>query len=437
VGVAFFVVAFVAGCASSPPPALDATHLPVFVIDTFGGGVPDEPKAPARLRLVVDGYGGPRESVGYAGRIGIERRGQSSQSRYPKPQFGFELRDADGDNVDAPLLGLPPDDDWVLHGPYGDKSLVRNALAFHLARRTGRYASRTRFCEVVLDGDYLGVYLLLERIEQGRDRVDIRRLRRDDRGPTSITGGYVFKLDKDAREGWESAFASANGRRPVYVAHDPKPDDLSLAQKLYLSSAVTAFEETMASDHWDDPERGYPVHLDVDSFVDHFLLTELSRDVDGYRVSTYFTKAHLDDGGKIHAGPVWDFNIAFGNADYHGGDQAAGWQVDLMPGRRELPIPAWWPRLVREPAFHAAAAARLRGLRAGPFHPDTVDATIDRFVAELGDAPARNFARWPTLGLWVWPNPVIGQTHAEEVALLKAWIRLRAAWMDGQLLRGR
>ena len=425
------VMGLVAGCAAAPvaldPALLEQSRLPVLVFETGGRAIPDEPKVPARLSVDLgdrDGFDGP---------VGIERRGQSSQARYPKPQFGIELRDADGEGLDVDLLGLPPDDDWVLHGPYGDPSLLRNALAYRLARATGRYASRTRFCEVVVDGDYLGVYLLVERIEQGDDRVDVRRLRRGDRGPHAITGGYVFKLDKDPVGGWRSPFPGTNGRHPVYAPHDPGPDDLSEAQRLHLQSAVTAFEETMAGADWDDPDDGYADHLDVGSFVDYFLVTELSRNVDGYRISAYFHKDHIRDGGRIHAGPAWDFDIAFGNADYYGGAETVGWQVDLPLRGRDHPIPAWWPRLVREPQFRATTAERWAALRRGPFHPDSVDAAIDVLLAELAGAPARNFARWPVLGRTVWPNPAPVSSHAAAVADLRAWVRERAAWMDSQL----
>ncbi|WP_412063373.1 CotH kinase family protein [Rubrivirga sp. IMCC45206] len=420
-------------CAAAPPMALHASDLPVFEFETGGVRIPDEPKVPVRLRVVERGYRSGEPAVGYHGWAGVERRGQSSQSRYPKPQLGLELRDDDGDNRRVGLLGLPSDDDWVLHGPYGDKSLVRNALAYHLAGQMGRYAPRTRFTEVVLDGDYLGVYLLTERIEQGDDRVDIRTLKDDDRGPRSITGGYLFKIDKGDVGGWPSTIPGSNGRYPVYTPHDPKPEDLSRAQRLYLESTVAAFEETMAGPDWDDPDDGYARHLDTATFVDVFLLTELARDVDGYRVSTYYHKEHIGDGGRIRAGPVWDFNIAFGNADYYGGDRADGWQVDLVPRSRDHPIPGWWPQLAHEAAFRSAAAARWADLRRGPFHADSLDATVDVLVGRLGDAPDRNFARWPVLGRRVWPNPFVGATHAEEVAYLRRWLRERAAWMDGAL----
>ena len=183
----------------------------------------------ARLRVIDHGpdrlNASADSSTGYDGWIGIETRGSSSQ-RFPKKQYGVETRHADGSNRDASLLGLPSENDWVLHAPYSDKSLVRNALAFHLGRATGRYASRARFCELVLDGDYRGVYLLLESIKDDGDRVDLA-------DTDSLGGGYIAKLDKRTGSDtgtWPSR-DPATGQLVRYQFHDPEADELTAVQR--------------------------------------------------------------------------------------------------------------------------------------------------------------------------------------------------------------
>ena len=214
------------------PPALaqdvefSSSNLPVLLIDTEGGAVPDEPKVTARLR-VIDNGPGARNAVGdstsgYDGWIGIERRGSSS-ARFPKKQYAVETRHADGSNRNVALLGLPSENDWVLYAPYSDKSLLRNALAFHLGRATGRYASRSRFCEVVLDGDYQGVYLLLEKTKDDGDRLDLA-------DTDSLGGGFLAKLDKRTGGGetWPSR-DPVTGQFVRYQFDDPEADELTEA----------------------------------------------------------------------------------------------------------------------------------------------------------------------------------------------------------------
>ena len=200
--------------------------------------------------------------TGYDGHIGIEVRGATSQT-FPKKQYALETREADGSNRNVPLLGLPRENDWILHAPYTDKTLVRNAVAYRLARSMGRYASRTRFCEVVLNGEYQGVYLLLEKIKRDDARVDIARLRPDETSGDDLTGGYIVKVDKAAGGqygGWFSPFPPPypHGRQIRWEFHDPSPREIVPEQAAYVQASITALERALAGDDYADPERGFP-----------------------------------------------------------------------------------------------------------------------------------------------------------------------------------
>ena len=424
-----FALAAVLWAATPPASAQDgaftSSNLPVLMIDTEGGAVPDEPKVTARLR-VIDNGPGARNAVGdstsgYDGWIGIERRGSSS-ARFPKKQYAVETRHTDGSNRNVALLGLPSENDWVLYAPYSDKSLLRNALAFHLGRATGRYASRWRFCEVVLDGDYQGVYLLLEKIKDDGDRLDLA-------DTDSLGGGFVAKLDKRTGGGetWPSR-DPVTGQFVRYQFDDPEADELTEAQRTEIEATWEAMEaatvDAGGAALWD--------RLDLGSFVDYVLVSEVTKNVDAYRISTYFHRPAV--GAPIHAGPLWDYNLAFGNADYGAASDPAGFQYATPYTSETYPIPSWFSRVVASDTFQSAARARWAELRRGPFATDSLMTWVDDRVAELDEAQARNFERWPILDRDVWPNAHVGGSYAAEVESLAGWLRERLAWLDGQWL---
>ena len=336
------------------------------------------------------------------------------------------------------LLGLPAENDWVLYAPYSDKSLMRNVLAYYLANRMGRYASRTRFCEVVLDGDYQGVYVLMERVKWDDARVDVARLRPEETSGDDLTGGYILKIDKTNGaevDGWTSPTPppARPDARIFYQYHYPRPSEIVPEQEAYIRAFITGFEARMQQPDFADPETGYPALLDVGSFVDYLLLNEISRNVDGYRLSAFMHKQKDSDGGKLVMGPAWDFNLGFGNANYYDGSVIDGFQIDFAEERDGFHVPFWWGRLLEDPAFAEAVTDRWRQLRTGAFHTDTLHAFIGRTAATLREAQERNFVRWPILGTYVWPNDYVGSSYVAEVAYLRRWIADRAAWLDDHL----
>lgn len=408
------------------------SHLPIIKIDTDGRFIPDEPKIKATIGIINNGEATNNSNDPfneYVGDIEIEKRGQSSLSIFPKVGYGFELKDEDGEDIDSSFLGLPSEEDWILHGPYSDKTLMRNVLSMHLANRLSGYHSRTRFVELFINEDYLGIYVLMEKIKRDKNRVDIAKLRIEDIEGDELTGGYVFKIDKGNPD-WRSDFDIVNrpGAKIGFQYVSPTREKMQSQQKQYIESYVDSFELALRNGSFGG--KSWQEFIDIESFVDHFIIKELAKDVDAYRISSYYYKEKDSDGGKLFAGPVWDFNIAFGNADYCEGSVPSGWMYSF---NCDLGNPFWWNSLRREDEFNNLLSCRWDDLRSGALHRDSIMDYIDTQVDLLTPAISRNFQRWPVLNQYVWPNPRVNGTYNAEISFLKQFISSRLIWMDSAI----
>jgi hypothetical protein len=423
------------------------------VIDTDGAYIGDEPKTSADMGIIYNGPGQINDITDpfneYSGKIGIEVRGSSSQM-FPKKPYGLELRDANNNGISMPLLGLPTEEDWVLIATYNDKTLMRDALAYKIARDMGRYAARVRFVEVVFKvnsvvngelvktNDYQGIYMLAERIKRDDNRVNISKLNPDEVSGDDVTGGYILKIDKttgNSGNGFYSAIlpSSGNGTRTYFQYEYPKHDEIVPQQMAYIQNYIKQFESVLSSTTYDDPVNGYAKYIDVDSFIDFLIVNEISRNVDGYRLSTFLYKDKESDGGKITMGPVWDFNLAFGNANYCQGAFTSGWAYDFnsVCPTDGWQVPFWWQRLLTDHNFKQKLGARWRQLRETTLKNSFINDYIDSLATVLkSEATARNFAKWPVLGTYVWPNEYVGPTYDSEVSWMKSWIGSRLLWLD-------
>lgn len=418
-----------------------SSNLPIIVIDTRGAFIQDEPKVFVDMGIIDNGPGIRNEFTdpfnNFSGTVAIEVRGSSSQM-FPKKQYGFEIVDENGMERDTTLLGLPSESDWILFAPYNDKSLMRDVLAYKLARDMARYAPRTKYCELVIDGQYEGIYVLIEKIKRDKNRVDINKLGPDENSGDDLTGGYIIKIDKqtaDIDQGWMSEYPPpdrGSNQLTNFLYEYPDPRYITAAQRTYIRSFISDFEATLRSPDFADPLDGYARYIDVDSFVDFFIINELSKNVDGYRLSTYFHKQKNSDGGKLVMGPVWDFNLGFGNADYCTAGSPDGLVLEfnrICPNDWWL-IPFWWEKLFRDVMFSKRVKARWNELRAGKYRTEKILAYVDSLSTSLSESQQRNFQRWPVLGTYVWPNYFVGNTFSEEVEWLKAWLDQRMQWLD-------
>ena len=214
--------------------------------------------------------------------------------------------------------------------------------------------------------------------------------------------------------------------------HYPKTIEISPEQQQYIRDYVTAFEEVLAGAMFNHPEEGYSNYIDVDSFVDFFIMMEVTRNVDGYRLSTFLSKDKDSKGGKLTLGPIWDFNLAFGNADYCDGWKIDGWAYkfnSICPGDAWF-VPFWWARLMEDPGFRLKLKTRWTALRSGSFSNAAIMDYIDSQTTLLNEAQQRNFQKWPVIGEYIWPNYFVGQTYFFEIEYMKNWISGRMNWLD-------
>jgi hypothetical protein len=427
-----------------------SSNLPIVIIDTNGQSIGNSRKIVAHMGIIYNGPG-KRNNVSdpcnqYDGRIAIEYRGDSSQ-QWSKKQFGLETQDSLGANLNVSLLGMPKENDWILYAPYSDKSLMRNVLAYKLSRELGHYATRTQYCELVLNGRYWGIYVLFEKIKRDKNRVNIAKLDSTDVDSLALTGGYIIKVDKTAGEnvgGWPSKaplyFPGATSPKPYYQYHYPKPDEIMPQQAEYIKGFITNFENMMMSDGYDDPAGGMWTALEMGSVIDLCIVNEVSKNVDGYRLSSYLYKDRDDKDPRLYVGPAWDYNLAFGNADYYSATAINGWQIEYFmnnegfnKGGDSYMMPFWWGKIWDSARFQNKLYRRWWEMRQTVLNVDYLLTFIDDTAAQLDEAQQRNFACWPILGTYVWPNVYIGQTYQDEVTYLKTWLQDRIEWMDDQL----
>jgi hypothetical protein len=424
----------------------ESTNLPLIIIETNGVGIADEPKVAATMKIINNGEGQINHLTDSAndfdGYIGIEFRGASSQYFYPKKSYGIEIRDSSGADIDTSLLGMPQEKDWILYAPFGDKTFLRDVLTYRLANKMGKYASRTKFCELVVNGSYQGVYVLMEKIKRNKNRVAINKLAEDENSGQALTGGYIIKIDKvvgNGGDGWYSSYPSDftyEGRNKVFYQYDyPKASKITTEQKQYIQDFIYDFETAVKSDDFEDPEKGFKKFIDVSSFVDYLILNEVSKNIDGYRLSSYLYKEKDTLGGKLYAGPIWDYNLAFGNANYCDAANSAGWALSfnsICPDDG-FSIPFWWVKMTKDPVFNEQLVNRWLELRQTHLKTENMLDFIDSTVVVLEEPQQRNYEVWPVLGKLIWPVPYAGKRYIDDVNYLKTWITDRMNWLDANM----
>ena len=444
-------------CGDDPEvvPPVDPMVPPVFNIDiaevrvnTMGNTIVDEPKILATM-TITDFTSDSTQFVDYDGFVGIEFRGSSSQALFDKKSYGLELWDSDGNDIDASIFGFPEEEDWILYGPYSDKSLIRNVLIYELSNDIGRYAARTKLCDLYINDDAQGTYVFMEKLKRDKSRIDISKLGPEEITGEDITGGYILKIDKTTGNGGGtgtySLFNSFPSRYDVdgnetfstqthFQYEYPKAENIVEPQKQYIRSYISDFEDALASDDYADPMDGYAAYIEVESFVDYFILNEFAHNPDAYRLSTYLYK---DKNEKLSMGPIWDFNIAFGNSDFCDGGEPDTWVYrynESCPNDAWL-VTFWWKKLLSDPVFSDRVKARYAELRTTTLSLTSINNKIDNHTQFLNDTGSsyRNFNQWQVIGNYIWPNRNVSLSYDGEVDYLKDWIRERVNWMDANI----
>lgn len=425
------------------PPILTSSNLPLIFINTNGQTIIQNTKIMANMKVLNNPSGINNindTTFEYNNSVGIEIRGFTSAG-FPKKSFSVETRNPDSTNLNVSLLGLPAENDWVFHGPYPDKSLMRNALMYHLGNTSGRWSPKTQFFELIINGSYNGVYTLVEKIKNDRNRLNLATLNPIDTIGDELTGGYILKLDRpeatdvDGVNYWISPYRAPTTlqQKEYFLYVDPNGKDIVQKQRDYIRKYITDFENALYSVTYKNREAGYYPFVDLESFVDYYIFTELSRNLDGYRISTFMYKDKDSKGGKLTMGPLWDYDICLGNADFFSAFNPIGWVMDGMGNGDGYAAPFWWAKFRLDPYFNSILKQRWNYLKSVSLNTGYINQLIDMNAYELREAQVRNFTRWNILSTYVWPNYYVGGSYENELNYIKNWIRDRINWMDSQI----
>ncbi len=400
------------------------SNLPIVIINTDNNApIPDEPKVLGNMKIIwhqdgsrnyVSDQNNP-EFLNYNGRIGIELRGSSSQMLQKKP-YGLETLLADNvTNNNVSLLGMPKENDWVLNSLAFDQTGMRDVISYELSEKLGQYAPRRVYCEVIINNDYKGLYAFMEKIKVDDNRVNVQKLESTNNSYPEVTGGYITKADK------------TTGNDPVawtmqeygwswgvdYIHHYPKPDDITTAQHNYIKSVFFDLE-AKAGSHNASITDGIPSIIDIRSFIDFMLVAEYSSNVDVYKLSTFF---HKDRKGKLRAGPVWDYNLAYGHDEFGNRSRYDVWQFDNNDNNGSK----FWKDMFDTDMFRCCMAKRWFEVTAPgmPMNYAVICDRIDEIDEWIAEGVARDNQRWHQMN-----------QHASEVQAMKTWIQQRINWLN-------
>lgn len=418
------------------------SDLPIFVVNTGSVSIPDEPRIMADMGVIWNGTGNRNYMTDpfnhYNGKVGIETRGASS-SGFPKKSYDIELWDVNGNDIDSSLCGFPKESDWVLSAQYTDKTLMRGMLTFDLYRQMGWWAPHCQPVELFINGQYMGVYILMEKVKRDNDRIDISKLQPTDISGDDLTGGYIIKLDKNSGSsdpGWNSDYLPWPAGDSIYFNfYYPDGADIMPQQAAYIQSYIDSFETALIGPSFMDTAVGYRHFSDINSCVDAFIIQELTKSIDAYRKSFYLYKDKDSKGGKLVMAPIWDYDLTYGNVNFCGGENPAGWQYNFnyICGGDYWLNPFWFERMTQDSLFNQQVRCRWEELRGTIFTNAYLDNWIDSTAAMLNESQAWNFNVWPIMGTYVWPNYYIGDNYQEETDTLKWWLHQRISWLDANL----
>jgi hypothetical protein len=438
------------------------SKIPYIQIKTTGQ-ILNEPKVSAEMNIYIEKVNVLKTS------IGIEYRGSTSFRISDKKSYGIETRDSKGNGIDIGVAGFPEESDWILTGDVFrasdhiifDPTLMHHYVGYELFRRMGDYASRSKFAELELNGTYLGIYIIMEKLKRGPDRINIMQLGATDTDTAAITGGYILKIDKTAGSdvigshpleyylnNWDddlrytehnsfrskydilsqlmtiTPYGSTNNKylETYFLYEYPGADVINTAQKTYIQNYMNDFETALLTDDFSSDKRTYTRYIDRKSFIDYFILNEVCGNIDAYRLSTYM---HKNRGEKLKMGPVWDLNIGYNLQDrVPFNDWIINYNTYVKSDAWMLPF--WWKRLMEDPQFRSELKVRWTELRANVLNTVNVLGLTNETAEYLktNNAISRNFTKWTGI-------PV---DYSGSVSEMNTWLRNRLEWMDSRIL---
>jgi len=370
------------------------TGLPIIYVTTENGAGIDSKDDYVKGSVSIDGG---REFADLTdASMKIRGRGNSTWYLHPKKPYQMKLSDKDE------FLGMPAEKKWLFLAEYSDKTLLRNTIAFEMGHISKLdWTPRSSFAEVYLNNSYNGTYNITEKVEESDHRVLI--------GDT----GYLLEIDQPERLDLDDVFFHTDN----FLLNIKAPDVVKNSSEYnYVKDYLNEFEGVLMGSRYDDPTDGYEKYIDVDSFIDWYLISEITKNVDSKNFSSIYL--NLLPGEKIKMGPLWDFDLSFGNVDYADSRYAEGFWVKQH---------VWYTRLFQDPVFIDKIKTRFAYFKQNQqFILDKIDSAAQR----LQWAQQENDDKWHTLGTYVWPNPEVFDTYSEEVEHLKSWYKARMDWLD-------
>lgn len=403
-----------------------STTLPVVYMNTMGQQVLKENVIWGNIAL-LDGNGEEQSVFSVPNsiyRATIKYRGASSYSKFDKKQYRIKFYKNKKDSAKkVSLAGMGANSEWVLNGPYLDKTLIRNKLVYDLARELNGWAPDTRFVELFVDGEYQGVYLAVEPVTNGESR-----LRLSEFGLLSGETAYIVnrdRIDTGAEEIETWGKTEGYTYNALYIRY-PSENKITEKQKEYIKNDISEFEQVLYGENFSDKRIGYQAYIDMDNWVDYFIINEFAMNYDAGNLSTYVYK---ELGGKLQLA-VWDFNNGFDNYQWF------RTETDVLYTVKN----SWFERLWQDKTFREQVCERYRQLRKTTFSDEYIYDKIASYQEELGDAVDRNFKVW---GYSFEDNLLVGKNKAgtsrdigsyeEAMKQLTDTISERLAYLDKEL----
>ena len=368
------------------------TGLPLVFITTDNGDLIDSKEDYRNGTIEIIGG---RDFENFDAKMQIRGRGNSTWG-HPKKPYQMKLKDK------LELLGMPSDKKWIFLAEYSDKTMLRNRTAFELGYLSSLdWSPSSVFAEVIVNGKYNGTYHITQKVEESKNRVNIG------------DNGYLLEIDQLSRLDPEDIYFETS--KFLINIKEPKVEKNDAVYN-YVTSFMTDFETALYGDNFKDPDIGYAKYIDVNSFIDWYLINEISKNQDAKSFSSIYM--NMIPGEKLKMGPIWDFDLGFGNVNYSNAENPTGFWVKDHP---------WLKKMFEDQNFIDKVKERFSYFRKNESY--IID-TIDDYTSKLDRSQFENDKVWHTLGIYVWPNPVWFNTHGEEVNHLKNWISQRMNWLD-------
>ena len=395
-----------------------SSGIPSVYINTEGGAPILDKENYVEATIKIDGDG---KYDNFEGKTSIRGRGNSTWGM-PKKPYKLKL------DTKAPLFGMNSHREWAVLANYFDKTFLRNITAFEISRiaEMSWTPSSVSF-ELYLNEAYQGVYTMTEQVTVSKDRFDIELVKPTDISGEALTGGYFLELDFHFDETYK--FKTERAKLPIMFKDPKKP---TVEQFNYVQSYYNLAEEVLYSENYRDSENGYRKYIDVESFINYYIVQELSKNVDGnMRGSCYMA---IRRNGKIEQPLVWDFDLAFGNADYitwEQGASSAGWD-----GWYIKTCSPWFDRLFEDPQFVEELKDRWNELKP---QLDKLPSFIKEHALMLDDAQTRNFSTKETNGAgWDinkvdWNTSRVSGSYKAEINYLVTFVEKRIGWLDSNI----